>query len=479
MIFRRRGRPWRSLLAAASLAAAAVLGVGPQQSAQAYPAPVSRTDLINALSAVSGAHTVSGIFQNPQTPNQWTQKYHDITGKYPGLWGSDFLYDAPTVAARQNIVNQGKTEWANGSIVALSFHTCPPTTGSTCDWTQDIEGRLSDAQWTQTITNGTALNVAFKRRLDEAVPYLQQFKDAGIPVLFRPQHEMNEGWAWWGGRPGPDGSARLFQITHDYLVSKGLTNLVWVWNVKDISGGAAHVADYWPGASYVDIASVDAWDNHQVPYEWYQAMLNVAGGKPIALAEVGQTPTPATLTAQPRWAYWMMWSHYLTDPAWNTNAGVQASAWDSRTDNQGQLGLSGSPGGGGGAPGTGPITGLAGKCADVPGGNTANGTQAQLWTCNGSAQQTWTVAADGTVRDLGKCLDVSGGASADGTKVQIWDCGSGNTHQQWAYRSATRQLVNPATGKCLDVTGQSSADGAKLQLWACNGQTNQQWTLPS
>jgi mannan endo-1,4-beta-mannosidase len=422
-----RARRWRSALAVMTLTLAATAGVGASHSAQALPTPVTRTDLINALSGISGGHTLSGIFQNPQTPNQWTQKYHDITGKYPGLWSSDFLYDAPSVAARQNIVTQGKTEWANGSVVALSYHTCPPTVGSTCDWTRDIEGHLSDGQWSELVTDGTALNNAWKRRLDEVVPYLRQFKDAGIPVLFRPVHEMNEGWAWWGGRPGPGGSSRLFQITHDYLAgTQGLDNLVWVWNVKDISGGAAGVGDYWPGAAYVDVASVDAWNNQQIPAAWYQAMLNVAAGKPIALAEVGTTPTPATLSAQPRWAYWMMWSHYLTDPAWNTNAGVQASAWDGHTYNQGQLGIAD----GGGGPKAGPLTGPAGKCAGVQGAGTADGTQVRLDPCDGTAAQQWTVGTDGTVRALGKCLDVAGGAVADGTHLQIWTC-DGQTNQQW------------------------------------------------
>ena len=63
------------------------------------------------------------------------------------------------------------------------------------------------------ITDGTTLNNDYKRKLDQFVPYFQQLKDAGIPVLFRPLHEMNEGWAWWGGRPGASGSARLYQIT--------------------------------------------------------------------------------------------------------------------------------------------------------------------------------------------------------------------------------------------------------------------------
>ena len=66
-----------------------------------------------------------------------------------------------------------------------------------------------------------------------------------MEVLWRPLHEMNEGWSWWGGRPGSSGSRRLYQITHDYLVGvKGLTNLVWVWNVKDVDMGG--IGEYFP-----------------------------------------------------------------------------------------------------------------------------------------------------------------------------------------------------------------------------------------
>jgi Ricin-type beta-trefoil lectin domain len=126
----------------------------------------------------------------------------------------------------------------------------------------------------------------------------------------------------------------------------------------------------------------------------------------------------------------------------------------------------------------GPITGLAGKCLDVAGSGTANGTAVQLYGCNGTGAQRWTVASDGTVRALGKCLDVNGGVNADGTKVQLWDCMSGNQHQQWRYSSSTKDLVNPDTGKCLDVTGWGTADGTRIQIWTCNGKGNQDWTLP-
>ena len=125
--------------------------------------------------------------------------------------------------------------------------------------------------------------------------------------------------------------------------------------------------------------------------------------------------------------------------------------------------------------GAGTITGLGGKCVDVAGANSANGTPVQLWTCNGTGAQNWTVGTDGTVRALGKCLDVSGGSTADGANVQLWDC-NGSGAQKWTY-TAARDLVNPQANKCLDVRGSSSADGTRLQTWTCTGGANQKWTV--
>ncbi|MER6078291.1 family 16 glycosylhydrolase [Streptomyces sp. NPDC001833] len=121
------------------------------------------------------------------------------------------------------------------------------------------------------------------------------------------------------------------------------------------------------------------------------------------------------------------------------------------------------------------IKGLAGKCVDVAGANTANGTPVQLYDCNGTAAQQWTVGSDGTVRALGKCLDVTGGGTADGTAVQLYDC-NGTAAQKWAVSSA-HDIVNPQANKCLDVTGNNSANGTRLQIWTCSGGANQKWTV--
>ncbi|MDT7726121.1 MAG: chitinase [Actinomycetota bacterium] len=129
------------------------------------------------------------------------------------------------------------------------------------------------------------------------------------------------------------------------------------------------------------------------------------------------------------------------------------------------------PPGGGSA-----ITGYGGKCADVAGANTANGTAIQLWTCNASTAQSWTVSGT-TLRALGKCMDVSGAATTNGTVVQLWDC-NGTGAQNWT-RQTNGTLLNTGSGRCLDATGPSSADGTRLQIWDCAGSSNQLWQLPA
>jgi hypothetical protein len=125
----------------------------------------------------------------------------------------------------------------------------------------------------------------------------------------------------------------------------------------------------------------------------------------------------------------------------------------------------------------GPIhSAFANKCVDVNAASSANGTAVQLYDCNGSAAQNWTVGSTGTLQALGKCMDVTGAGTANGTKVDLYDC-NGTGSQAWTKSGST--LVNPQSGKCLDDTGSSTANGTQLQIWTCAGGPNQQWTLPS
>ena len=134
-------------------------------------------------------------------------------------------------------------------------------------------------------------------------------------------------------------------------------------------------------------------------------------------------------------------------------------------------------GGGGGGNGTGQITGYGGLCVDVRGANSANFTPVQVYTCNGTSAQQWTVVQAGsTLHALGKCMDINGGGTANGTTVDLYDCN--NTAAQVFIPQSNGSLYNPQSGRCLDDTGWSTTPGTQLQIWDCTGNANQKWNLP-
>jgi len=145
--------------------------------------------------------------------------------------------------------------------------------------------------------------------------------------------------------------------------------------------------------------------------------------------------------------------------------------------NKAPAGSGGGGGGGGGTPGaSGAIqSGIAGKCMDVNGSNSANGTAVQLYDCNGTGAQNWTAYSDSTLRALGKCLDATGNGTANGTKLELWDC-TGGANQVWqAYNGGYR---NPVSGRCVDDPNSSTNNFTQLQLWDCNGTNAQKWSTP-
>jgi hypothetical protein len=125
---------------------------------------------------------------------------------------------------------------------------------------------------------------------------------------------------------------------------------------------------------------------------------------------------------------------------------------------------------------TGRITGIAGKCVDIAAASSANGTAVQLYDCNGTTAQNWTVGTDGTIRALGKCLDVAAAGTANGSLVQIYDC-NGTNAQKWQAQS-NGTLVNTGSNRCLDASNNSSANGTRLHIWDCFASANQRWVLP-
>ncbi|MEU9015042.1 RICIN domain-containing protein [Streptomyces sp. NPDC048479] len=150
------------------------------------------------------------------------------------------------------------------------------------------------------------------------------------------------------------------------------------------------------------------------------------------------------------------------------SSGESTSQHDSETDAPpAQAAPAGGP--------SGQITGLAGKCVDVAKASTANFTQVQLFDCNGSAAQHWTMAGDGSIRALGKCLNVASGST--GASVQLYDC-NGTDIQHWSYNLSTNEVVNTSSAKCLDVPAYNTTNSTRLQIYDCNSGANQKWHIP-
>ncbi|XVQ87789.1 ThuA domain-containing protein [Microbispora siamensis] len=121
----------------------------------------------------------------------------------------------------------------------------------------------------------------------------------------------------------------------------------------------------------------------------------------------------------------------------------------------------------GGSPG--PIVNAGGLCLDVANADPANGTNVQLYQCNGTGAQVWSVNGS-TLRSLGKCLDVSNGGTADGTRVQIWDCVANVGAQVWTI-GTDGTIKNPQSGKCLD-----GSNTGQMVIKTCDGSNAQKWT---
>lgn len=125
-------------------------------------------------------------------------------------------------------------------------------------------------------------------------------------------------------------------------------------------------------------------------------------------------------------------------------------------------------------PGSGPIKGVAsGRCLDVPGAATTDGTQLQLWDCNNRTNQQWTHTTTGELRVYGdKCLDAAG--TGNGAKVQIYACWGGD-NQKWRLNS-DGTIVGVQSGLCLDAAANGTANGTLIQLYSCWNGANQRWS---
>lgn len=276
--------------------------------------------VLSYLRGITGSKIVFGVEnKNTGTPTSDTDQITRIGGKVSGYWGADFGFGTGAVNNRQNMTNEAIRQWNKGAIIQLMWHVCSPTQTEYCGW-DDVGGEhpvhLTDAQWVDLTTPGKPLYKVWIARLDLLAGYFQQLKNAGVAPTFRPFHEVNQCAFWWSCHTGANGSARLYQMTHDYLTyTKGLNNIIWNWNIQDInvSALASDIVKYNPGQQYFDIVSLDVYNSAGFNSTTYNAMVNIAQGKPMGIGECMHFPSLATLKNQPEWTFAMIWPDFLYD----------------------------------------------------------------------------------------------------------------------------------------------------------------------
>ncbi len=197
-----------------------------------------------------------------------------------------------------------------GVMITLMWHAPRPGCGDVAG-----DGDLwvcippTDAFWNALFDTASLIHADWCAQVDRVAAHLVRLRDAGVPILWRPYHEMNGAWFWWGKQP--EHFCRLWRMLRQRMQEiHHLDNLLWVWNPnapRDTPGDEAGTyADYYPGGDVVDILAADVYHN-DFRDSHHDDLLAMAEGRPIALGEVGHLPSQETLDRQPHWAWIMPW----------------------------------------------------------------------------------------------------------------------------------------------------------------------------
>lgn len=218
------------------------------------------------------------------------------TGKLPAIRGLDYMnndFDG---------VNRRAIKWWNdGGLVTICWHTGIVSSGyqESLDDKPDFEKML---------TEGTDEYNVLMKSWDKAAKALTELRDAGIPVLWRPFHEFDGAWFWWG-KGGGENFIKLWQLMYDKFTNEyGLTNLIWVL------GYSGEVKDGWyPGDNYCDIIGSDTYDN-STNRKAFNKLAAMNTGKPIAFHECGKVPLSTKFERDECiWSWFMIWhTDYIT-----------------------------------------------------------------------------------------------------------------------------------------------------------------------
>lgn len=264
--------------------------------------------LFSYLNSIQGKKIISG--QHTQTKPQEELKYiYDLTGKKPALVGFELLGYSPNinpysdgVCLKEVYENRGTLEDALAfeGIVELTWHWFSPMFGKGKSFYQ--ENTKFDAS---KVLEKTPERTAFFMDLDIMANILKKFYDIKKPVIWRPFHEADGKWFWWGAK-GDKVAKELYLLMFDYFVNeRHLDNLIWAWSSPSKEG--------YPGDNYVDIVSRDIYTEKHSKTNYYaeykELINNTSKNKIVALTECGVLPDIDMLKeiGQP-WVYFMTWS---------------------------------------------------------------------------------------------------------------------------------------------------------------------------
>lgn len=225
------------------------------------------------------------------TPDYEMDYILETTGKLPAIRGLDYMNG--DFAG----VNQRAIEWWNkGGLVTICWHTGINGYG--------YQESLNDVpNFNKLLKKGTDEYNAMIANWDKAAEALVELRDAGVTVLWKPFHEFDGGWFWWG-KGGGENFVKLWRMMYDRFTNKfGLTNLIWVL------GYTSSVNDGWyPGDEYCDIIGADTYDNTINLYAWKRLQNITDSEKPIAFHECGNIPSVDKFESNNcMWAWFMIW----------------------------------------------------------------------------------------------------------------------------------------------------------------------------
>lgn len=250
--------------------------------------------LYNYLQDIYGKKTLSGQMVSNFGGIDELKYLQDVTGKQPAIRGMDFIDNSKN----NNEIKFAKEWWKKGGIPTIMWHWGAPGIG---DGYVNSQKRIDIDKCFE---KGTPEYKAFWKELKQKGRLLKKLQRAHVPVLWRPFHELNGNWFWWG-KQGPEQFKRLWTTMYNYYVGKkNIHNLVWVLCYTGKPDSA-----WYPGRKYVDIAGADDYgDSNPHLAMFNQARAVVGNEMPVAFHECGIPPNPDESVMQgANWLWWMEW----------------------------------------------------------------------------------------------------------------------------------------------------------------------------